>query len=84
MELLLEHFWKHAKRMGHETLDDYVAGANRLFSGNDVETVTRPRGDTVYYRASTNEFGVRSASGVTRTYLSPDEGLLYWLKNRRP
>ena len=42
----------------------------------------RFNGDTMCYRASTNEFGVRSADGVTRTYFSPDDGILYWLKQK--
>jgi pyocin large subunit-like protein len=43
-----------------------------------VSSVARTNGDTLFYKAATNEFAVVTKSGVIRTYFKPEKGLQYW------
>lgn len=79
-ELLISHFEKHAAEFGYSTIEEYLAGANRLFAGGeDIATFVRANGDTLFYDLAENEFGVVTEEGVIRTFFKPVEDLAYWL-----
>src|SRR5262245_26144879 len=68
---LQSHFEKHGAEFGYRTADEYLQGARGLVAGGDgIETWERG-GDTLYYKAATNEFGVKSRENVIRTYFKP-------------
>jgi pyocin large subunit-like protein len=76
---LQDHFRRHGRRLGCASAAQYLERARALVSGGPgVETHLRKDGDTLFYRASTNEFAVLSAAGIIRTYFSPDSGVKYW------
>jgi hypothetical protein len=76
---LMDHFRKHGAEFGYETAKQYLQGAQRLVSGEGIETFVRASGDTLFYDAATNEFAVLSKEGVIRTYFKPERGIEYWL-----
>ncbi len=81
--LLNDHFQKHVmkqKEFGNITKEQYLNKANEFFNStsNDMLTKVRPNGDKVFYRPSTNEFGVVDKEGVIRTFFKPKEGLNYF------
>jgi len=61
-------------------MEDYLNRANRLFdNGPGVQIAVRHNGESIYYKAATNEFGVLDSDGETIvTYLAPDEEEKYW------
>jgi hypothetical protein len=81
----LEHFEKHGAEVGAKNAVEYLRGANELIrGGKGVETFVRKNGDKLFYRKSTNEFGVLAKDGKTiRTYFKPKEGERYFLAQRR-
>ncbi len=88
-EKLVGHYEKHVLEggeFGDISQEEYLQGARDLTRGGDgIEQFTRPTtgdtmyGDTMYYKPSTNEFGVKSADGIIRTYFKPDEVIGYWM-----
>jgi len=78
----LRHFIDHAEKLGFDTIAEYVQGANDLFNRGGILTYVRANGEKLFYDAATNEFGVLKVDGKTiKSFLSPDEGFVYWLKN---
>ena len=81
---LQEHWQKHAgefAEFGYKTAAQYQAGAQQLIArANRVLTHVRANGDRLIYDARTNEFTVVSPEGVIRTYLRPEAGMEYWLR----
>jgi hypothetical protein len=77
-ERLTQHWQKHAVKdsgWGKKlTKAEYLQKARDFFSpmATGKETFLRKNGDSVQYRASTNEFGVLSARHVIRTYFKPN------------
>src|SRR5574341_2188349 len=69
----LSHFEKHGAEFGAKTSVEYLRGAQKLTSGVEegVQTFVRANGDTLFYRASTNEFSAVSREVVIRTYFKP-------------
>ncbi len=75
------HFQKHAAEFGYKSAAQYLRGAQKLIRGGPgVVSFVRGNGDSLFYRAATNEFGVLSRQGVIRTYFKPVEGAQYWLR----
>ena len=79
-----EHWRKHGLNASEFdpvlTKAQYLAKA-RSFFGSDASEIlkkSRPNGDALRYRPSTNEFGVLSSRQVIRTYFKPDSGMRYW------
>jgi len=68
------------------SVQEYTQAANDLF--NDSEAIHFIRrspiahfdGDILFYKGSTNEFGILSNDGFIRTYYPPKQGSLYFLK----
>lgn len=82
--LLQEHFEDHAAEFGFQSIGEYLQGARQLLSGGTgVLQFTRNNGDTLFYRVSTNEFGVLMRDGTIGTYFKPVDGLEYWLEQVR-
>lgn len=80
---LERHFQKHGHEMGFATKEDYLRAAQDLVGGGpDVEILERG-GDTLFYRAKTNEFAVLSNRNVIRTYFQPDDGRRYWDRQKQ-
>ena len=80
---LEHHFQKHGLAMGFANQADYLRAAQALVRGGpDVETLRRDGGDTLFYRASTDEFAVLSDRNVIRTYFKPDDGPAYWERQK--
>ena len=80
---LQSHFERHGAEFGYRTAEEYLQGARALVQGGEgVETLARG-GDTLYYRASTNEFGVMSRERVIRTYFKPVQGARYFANQKR-
>ena len=76
------HFDKHGWDMGFTTKEAYLAAAQALVRGGPgVETLHRG-GDTLFYKAETNEFAVLSSYNVIRTYFQPDGGRQYWERQK--
>jgi pyocin large subunit-like protein len=80
---LQSHFEKHGAEFGYRTAEEYLQGARALVAGGEgVETLARGA-DTLYYRATTNEFGVMSRERVIRTYFKPVQGAKYFTNQKR-
>lgn len=80
---LERHFQKHGHEMGFATKEDYLRAAQDLVrAGPGVEILERG-GDTLFYRAQTNEFAVLSHRNVIRTYFRPDDGRRYWERQKQ-
>lgn len=76
---LNEHFEKHGNEFGYETVEEYVAGANRVISSDEaLHKLEAEDGDDVYYLEETNEFVIVSTDGYIRTYFKPDNGINYF------
>jgi hypothetical protein len=77
---LESHFENHGEEFGYDDAEEYLAGANGLFDATEgVETFQRANGDILFYRRSSNEFGVVTQDNIIRTYFRPKEGYKYWL-----
>jgi pyocin large subunit-like protein len=76
---LQDHFRRHGRPLGCSTAQQYLRKARALVSGGPgIETHRRRDGDTLFYKAETNEFAVLSPTGIIRTYFAPDSGIKYW------
>lgn len=80
-DLLTSHFGEHGELLGFSSEEAYLQGANNLFAGGSgVETIKRSYDNaTLFWRGSTNEFGVLASDGTIQTYFIPYDGLDYWL-----
>jgi pyocin large subunit-like protein len=77
----LPHFMKHGSEFGFTSSVQYLRAAQNLVAGGQgVHTFVRANGDTLFYRAATNEFAVLTAQNVIRTFFTPTEGVLYWFQ----
>ncbi len=78
--LLFDHFTKHRSDFGVATAAEYEALAVRFLDSPltpPTEECRRARRqDIVRYNPDTDEFGVKSASGVIRTYYKPGHNQL--------
>ena len=79
-QLFDSHFEKHGQEFGNITQEEYLEQVNALVQSSveDVLTKTRSNGDVMYYRESTNEFAVKSARDVIKTYFRPSDGIDYY------
>lgn len=76
---LAEHFEKHGSDFDYSTKEEYLAGANRVISSDDVlHKLEKEDGDDVYYLEETNEFVIVSTDGYIRTYFKPESGIAYY------
>jgi len=76
---LTEHFEKHNSDFDYATEEEYLAGANRVISADNVLHKTEAEdGDDVYYLEDTNEFVIVSTDGYIRTYFKPEDGIEYF------
>src|SRR6476660_266440 len=76
---LLDHYTRHAGRLGLTTVRDYAERADRFCGGPRSSTThecVRPpgqfTGDIVRFDTLTGEFGVRTATSIIRTYYRLD------------
>lgn len=77
--LLNEHFEKHGDEFPYQTVEEYVAGANRVIASDDaLHKLEAEDGDDVYYLEATNEFVIVSTDGYIRTYFKPSAGIDYF------
>lgn len=77
--LLKEHFEKHGQEFPYDTMEDYLAGANKMLNNPDKLHKTEAEdGDDVYYLEATNEFIIVSLDGYIRTYFKPRRGIDYY------
>lgn len=76
---LTEHFEKHGSDFNYTTKEEYLAGANKVISSEDVlHKIEKEDGDDVYYLKETNEFVIVSTDGYIRTYFKPADGIEYY------
>ncbi len=70
----LSHFEAQGARLGYNNAMSYLTGARRLFDGGkDVQSFRRAgMNDTMFFRESTQEFGIMTDEGVIHTYFRPD------------
>ncbi|MGN9841530.1 RHS repeat-associated core domain-containing protein [Nonomuraea sp. H19] len=69
------HWRSHGREFPHlNNAKEYVEEATGFLTGGHPGTLTRhrPNGDVVRYNPQTDQFGVRNAQGVPRTYFIPD------------
>ena len=77
--LLEQHFEKHGKEMGFETMEAYEKAASEVINNPKALFKTEAEdGDYVYYVEETNEFVVLSLDGYIRTYFLPSSGKKYF------
>ncbi len=73
------HFEKHGIEMGFETVEDYIAAANRVISSPDaLHKLEAEDNDHIYFIEETNEFVVLSQDGYIRTYYIANGGIDYF------
>lgn len=73
------HFEKHGHEFPYDTVEDYVAGANRvIYSSEALHKFEKEDGDDIYYLEESNEFVVVSTDGYIRTYFRPSNGKSYF------
>lgn len=80
---LEEHFQKHVieqQEFGDISVEDYLYFAQELMTVVEGEdTLTKEiDGETLYYDAETNEFGVLSSDGYIKTFFKPSDGQAYF------
>lgn len=73
---LLEHFQSYAAKLGFGTVDEYLAGAQKLVAAGlsntlGVQTFVRANGDILFYNANTNQFAAIASNGVIKTFFAP-------------
>ncbi|MCR5719830.1 MAG: DUF4214 domain-containing protein, partial [Lachnospiraceae bacterium] len=80
---LLEHWQKHGDEFNYATMDEYVAGANRVIHDpKSLHKAEAEDGDDIFYLEASNEFVVLSVDGYIRTYFRPDKGIEYFNKQK--
>ncbi|MFT3764975.1 MAG: hypothetical protein QM820_05575 [Minicystis sp.] len=79
---LERHFLKHGGEMGFKNQEDYLRAAQAIVAGGPGIEIWHRDGDTLFYKASTNEFAVLSNRNVIRTYFRPDDGPRYWERQK--
>lgn len=75
--MLTRHYKDHGKEFGPITKEAYLRKACELFSstpdGIDIFMQVRPRdGSLIFYKKSSNEFGVVTPAGIIKTFFRPD------------
>ena len=75
---------RNGAAFGARSAEDYLTKVTAFTTTppRDVDTATRPNGDTLLYQASTNTFAVVSRDGVARTMFKPDDGPTYWAEQK--
>jgi pyocin large subunit-like protein len=67
--------------MGFSSKEDYQTAAQAVFRRQQgVDRFVRPNGDQLFYDYRTNDFVILGADGKLTTYLRPDHGQDYWLR----
>jgi hypothetical protein len=61
-DLLQSYFEKHAAEWGFNTAEEHLGAARSFFGSKETASVARGA-DRLFYRESTNEFGVISGKG---------------------
>ncbi|MEE1313234.1 MAG: hypothetical protein UHS41_05750 [Lachnospiraceae bacterium] len=78
-QYLQDHFEKHGDEFDYDSVEEYVAGANRVIaSSGALHKLEQEDGDDVYYLEETNEFVIVSTDGYIRTYFKPSDGKDYY------
>lgn len=78
-KLLKQHWDKHGDEFDYDSIDEYVAGANRVINSKDaLHKLEKEDGDDVYYLEDSNEFVIVSTNGYIRTYFKPSSGKRYF------
>ncbi len=78
-QLLKQHWDKHGDEFDYDSIEEYVAGANRVINSKDaLHKYEKEDGDDVYYLEETNEFVILSTKGYIRTYFKPSSGKRYF------
>ncbi len=78
-QLLKQHWDKHGDEFDYDSIDEYVAGANRVINSKDaLHKLEKEDGDDVYYLEDSNEFVIVSTNGYIRTYFKPSSGKRYF------
>ncbi len=73
------HFEKHGQEFPYATVEEYVAGANKVIHSPDaLHKIEKEDGDDIYYLEASNEFVVVSTDGYIRTYFKPSAGKAYF------
>ncbi len=73
------HYKKHGIEMGFDTVDDYIAAANKVIDNPDaLYKLEAEDDDHIYFIEETNEFVVLSQDGYIRTYYIADGGIDYF------
>jgi pyocin large subunit-like protein len=77
-------FERNGEAFGARSFEDYVRKAHAFVEHppKDVETLTRPNGDTLFYDAKDNVFAVADKTGLPRTMFKPDDGAAYWQEQK--
>ena len=74
-----QHYEKHGKDMGFDTVEAYVAAANDVINDpSSLYKIEKEDGDDVYYRERDNAFVVVSKDGYLRTFFYPNRGKKYF------
>ncbi|WP_269515069.1 S-type pyocin family protein [Brevundimonas subvibrioides] len=75
---------RNGSDFGATSAEDFLARVTAFTRRppSDVETVSRPNGDTLMYQASTNTFAVVARNGSPRTMFKPDNGPAYWAEQK--
>lgn len=73
-------FRNHGEEFGADNVDAYVDTAHAFLKNppEDVLTLTRENGDTLYYAPGDNIFAVAREDGAPRTLFKPEDGMAYW------
>jgi pyocin large subunit-like protein len=77
-------FERNGEAFGARSLDQFVKKAH-AFVGHPPKgtlTLVRQNGDTLYYDPGANIFAVASKDGAPRTMFKPDDGMVYWQKQK--
>ena len=80
-----DHFKKHRAEFNYSSVDEYVAGANRVIDNPDsLYRIEQDDGDFIYFLEKTGEIVFvsrvtdRNKKHFIRTYFRPDSGIRYF------
>lgn len=77
--LLEQHYEKHGKEMGFDSMESYEQAASDVINNpNALHKYEKEDNDEVFYVEDTNEFVILSTDGYIRTYFLASKGLDYY------
>lgn len=78
-DLLTEHFEKHGREMGYDSVEAYFAAANEVVDNPDsLHKKEAEDGDDIYFLPETGDLVIVSTDGYIRTYFRPEDGIAYY------